>query len=77
MLSTLTRAFRPVRGQESGNPRAFGPGVMIYWHVERKSACEEDLRRILNVGRVADRSADRDPRPAQRRVANRPTNGRF
>jgi hypothetical protein len=21
------------------NPRAFGPGVMIYWHVERRSTC--------------------------------------
>jgi TnpA family transposase len=38
MLPT-TRGFRPVHAQESANSRAFGPGVMIYWHVERKSVC--------------------------------------
>src|SRR5215216_7705372 len=36
MLST-TRGSTPVRAQESANSRAFGRGVLIYWHVERKS----------------------------------------
>ena len=36
MLST-TRGFHPRSRWESANSRAFGRGVLIYWHVERKA----------------------------------------
>src|SRR6266511_5506093 len=37
-LSSPPRAgFTPFRAQESANSRPFGRGVLIYWHVERKS----------------------------------------
>jgi len=33
----LTRGFGQRAVRDSGNPRASGRGVLIYWHVERKS----------------------------------------
>jgi hypothetical protein len=37
--SPKTSSFRAILNQESANPRASGHGVMIYWHVEKKSLC--------------------------------------
>ncbi|MEV4441128.1 hypothetical protein AB0K09_19325 [Streptomyces sp. NPDC049577] len=48
------RGFWLVRIQESANPRASGPGVMIYWHVERKSVfiylADVELRQETHEG---------------------------
>src|SRR5205823_2031098 len=52
-LPTATRGFRQIFGQESGNPRAFGPGLMIYWHVERKSVCIYSQLKHCSASEVA------------------------
>lgn len=48
-----TRRFCPNPGQESANPRASGPGVMIYWHVERKSVCIYSQLKHCSASEVA------------------------
>lgn len=48
-----TRGLHLVHVQKSGNPRASGPGVMIYWHVEGKSVCIYSQLKSCSASEVA------------------------